>query len=99
MLFIARRPAKPTTFKCRSMNPQELIHRSGRLSRVETLDHSGIGIAWPLALAAQDPECLHVDADGLCCHACTMHAPRRRSMLRIPPIVSHSVPFWHTAFF
>jgi hypothetical protein len=79
VLFIAPRAAKPATLKRRSMNLQEFIDCARRLPGVKALDYPGIGVARTLSLATQNSERLHIHADGLCCHACTMHAPYRLS--------------------
>jgi hypothetical protein len=74
MLFIASRPAKSAPFELGSMNLQEFIDCAGRLAGIEALNHLRVGVARALSFATQDPKCFHVDTDGLCCHACIMHA-------------------------
>jgi hypothetical protein len=56
------------------MSPQEFIDRASRLAGIKALNYLRIGVSRALSFPAQDPESFHVDADGLCCHACIMHA-------------------------
>src|SRR5271170_7548598 len=95
VLFIASRSAKTPPLDLGSMNRQEFIDCASRLARIEALNHLRVGIARALSFATQDPECFHVDADGLCCHACTMHA---RAAMSTPTTNVHratgTAPAW-----
>jgi hypothetical protein len=81
-LFIASRSAKAAPLELGSMILQEFIDRASRLAGIEALDHLRIGVSRTLSFTAQDPECFHVDADCLCCHACIMHARCSTSITR-----------------
>jgi hypothetical protein len=56
------------------MVPDELAERSRRLRCVEPPDHLGKGIAAVPPFVPEDLVSLHVNADGLGRHACTVHA-------------------------
>jgi hypothetical protein len=79
VLFNASRSAKTAPLKLRSMKLQKFIDCAGRLTGVKAPDYLRIGVSRALSFTTQDPECFHVDADGLCCHACTTSRIKQQS--------------------
>jgi hypothetical protein len=74
VFFIAPRAAKTAPLQLRSMKLKELINSPSRLTGIKALNYLGIGIPRALSFTTQDPKCFHIDADGLSCHTCIMHA-------------------------